>query len=157
MVPHLEIVHLSDHVDLAGHAGRLAQTRREDYASLHVAPPPLAPHAAEGEGKLAERDTLVAWAGTVAFDNQPIRTARVDPAGNLVWKPASGALKTSATSPSRLAGALSSAGFAAYAWTDGESARDLKAQNLNFDGTLGVAAIFADGFECGATLNWDDV
>ena len=71
-----------------------------------------------------------------------------------MWNPPIGALKTSATSTSRLAGALGSAGFAAYAWTDGESARDLKAQNLNFDGTLGVPAIFADGFETGTTTNW---
>ena len=126
----------------------------QELTQVVALPVPVDTRAA-GEGPpTLGGDTLVAWAGTVAFDNQPIRTARVDPAGSLVWNPAIGALKTSATSTSRLAGALSSAGFAAYAWTDGESARDLKAQNLNFDGTLGVAAIFADGFETGTTGNW---
>ena len=43
--------------------------------------------------------------------------------------------------------AFGSDGFAAYAWTDGETLRDLKAQNLHFDGTLGVTPFFADGFE----------
>ena len=52
-----------------------------------------------------------------------------------------------------VAGALSSNGYAAWAWTDDDAsfAGDVKAQNINFDGTLGVAApddvIFADGFD----------
>jgi hypothetical protein len=100
------------------------------------------------------RDTLVAWAATLAFDNQPIRVARIDPAGGFVWNPMIGEIKSSATSTSRLTGALGSDGFAAFAWTDGESLRNLEAQNLRFDGTLGVTPFFADGFESGGSTNW---
>lgn len=103
---------------------------------------------------LGAGDALVAWAETAAFDNQPIRVARVDPTGGLVWNPPMPLLKSSATSTSRLACALSTDLFAACAWTDGEGARDLKAQNIHFDGTLGVPAIFSDGFEIGTTANW---
>ena len=62
-------------------------------------------------------------------------------------------IKTAATDTTRVAGALSSNGYAAWAWTDDDAsfAGDVKAQNINFDGTLGVAApddvIFADGFD----------
>ena len=55
---------------------------------------------------------------------------------------------------SRLAGALSSDGFAAFAWTDGDATRDLKAQNLNLDGTLGATPFFADSFETGTAGAW---
>ena len=97
---------------------------------------------------------LVAWAETVAFDDQPIRAARVDATGGLVWAPPVTTLKSSATSTSRLAAATSSDGFAAFAWTDGEALRDLEAQNLNLDGTLGTWPFFADGFETGGTTAW---
>ena len=110
--------------------------------------------AAEGPPPPLAGDTLVAWAATEAFDNQPIRVARIDPAGGYAWNPTLTAIKTSATSTSRLAGALSSDGFAAYAWTDGETLRDLEAQNLQLDGTLGTPPVFADGFETGTTGNW---
>ena len=76
------------------------------------------------------------------------------PTGSLVWAAPISTLKTSATSTSRLAARTSSDGFAAFAWTDGESARDLKAQNLNLDGTLGAWPFFADGFETGGTAAW---
>ncbi len=106
---------------------------------------------------LVGNDAWVAWAETLGFDDQPIRAARLDPAGNFVWAPSSRTLKSAATSTSRLAAALSSTGFAAYAWTDGESARDLKAQDLNLDGTLGATPLFADGFESGDTTAWSIV
>ena len=102
---------------------------------------------------LGANDTLIAWAEG-SFDNQPIRVARIDPAGGYAWNPTTANLKTSATSTGRLAGALSTDGFAAYAWTDGETLRDLKAQNLNLDGSLGTAPLFADGFEGGTTGSW---
>jgi hypothetical protein len=99
-------------------------------------------------------DSLVAWAATEDFDNQPIRVARIDSVGAHAWDPTTVAIKTSATSTSRLAAALSSDGFAAFAWTDGESLRDLEAQNLQFDGTVGTPPLFADGFEAGTTAAW---
>ena len=102
----------------------------------------------------AASDVLVAWAETLAFDNQPIRAARLDPAGNFVWVPSLRTLKSVATSTSRLAAASSSDGFAAFAWTDGDTLRDLKAQNVNLDGTLGAPPLFADGFESGDTSAW---
>ncbi len=98
-------------------------------------------------------EPVVAWAQATAFDNQPIHAARYDVAGNPVWSPATVDVKTGATGTSRLAGTMSTDGFAIYAWTDGESARDLLAQNLNPDGSLGTG-IFADGFESGDTAAW---
>lgn len=103
---------------------------------------------------LAGSDALVAWAATEAVDNQPIRVARIDSAGAYAWDPTTVAIKTSATGTSRLAGALSSDGFAAFAWTDGETLRDLEAQNLQFDGFVGTPPLFADGFESGDTSGW---
>jgi hypothetical protein len=98
-------------------------------------------------------DVFVAWAETVAFDHQPIRAARVSAAGAFVWEPAIVTLKSSGTSTSRLSAATSSDGFAAFSWTDSESARDLEAQNLNLDGTLGLP-LFVDGFESSDTSAW---
>lgn len=125
-----------------------------EISQLNALPVPLVTRAAEGPPPPLAGDTLVAWAATEAFDNQPIRVARIDPAGGYAWNPTLTAIKTSATSTSRLAGALSSDGFAAYAWTDGETLRDLKAQNLHLDGTIGVTPFFADGFESGGTAIW---
>ncbi len=125
-----------------------------EITQLVALPVPVAVRAAAGPPPPLAGDSLVAWAATEAFDNQPIRVARVDPTGAYAWNPTISAIKTSATSTSRLAGALSSDGYAAYAWTDGETLRDLKAQNLQFDGTLGTPPLFADGFESNGTLNW---
>jgi hypothetical protein len=99
-------------------------------------------------------DTLVAWDTTIAFDHQTIRAIRVDGAGDTVWAPGFVDVKSSSTSTSRLAAAAGTRGFAAFAWTDGESARDLEAQNLRFDGTLGLPLLFSDGFETGTTAAW---
>ena len=52
-------------------------------------------------------------------------------------------------------GAISTQGYAAYAWSDGgPSTGDILAQNVNGDGTLGSFAIFDDGFESGDTTAW---
>ncbi|MEO8276216.1 MAG: hypothetical protein ABI639_08340 [Thermoanaerobaculia bacterium] len=102
----------------------------------------------------APSDAIAVWAETVAFDDQPIRAERIDPAGTAVWIPALRSIKTSSGGTSRLADAASAEGFHALVWTDGESAGDLKAQNLNGDGSLGAAALFADGYESGNTGEW---
>jgi len=96
----------------------------------------------------------VAWAQTLAFDDQPIRAARVDAAGAFVWTPSIVDVKSSATGTSRLAAIGSAWPFDVLAWTDGESDRDLAAQNLNPDGTLGDTTLFVDRFESGDTGAW---
>lgn len=102
---------------------------------------------------LVGQEAVVAWAQAEQFDDQPIHAARFDLAGNFVWSPGIVAVKSGNSGTSRLAGAVSSEGVAFYAWTDGETPRDLLAQNLNGDGSLGTA-LFADGFETGDTSAW---
>jgi hypothetical protein len=99
---------------------------------------------------------VVAWSDGISFGNEPIRAARVDSGGDFVWSTPIVDLKTSATGTWRITGALSSQGFAAYAWGDGATGDyDVLAQNVNGDGSLGGAgAIFADGFEAGDTSAW---
>ncbi|MCH9648953.1 MAG: hypothetical protein K0U98_11995 [Deltaproteobacteria bacterium] len=100
-------------------------------------------------------DPAVAWARTVAFGNQPIHAARLDGAGDFVWTPSIVDLATSSTATSRISAAASSLGFAAFGWQDGDSGTaDILAQNVNADGSLGFAGIFADGFESGDTSSW---
>jgi hypothetical protein len=96
---------------------------------------------------------IAAWASTTAFDDQPIHAARLDSAGTYVWNPTIVDVKTAATGTSRLAAAVSSLGFAIYAWTDGATDGDIKGQNVNLDGRLGPI-LFADGFESGDTAAW---
>ena len=101
---------------------------------------------------------LVSWIDSINFGNDPIRGARVDAAGDFVWTPPLTDLATGATGSSRLASALSSAGFGVYVWSDGETgSADILAQNLNPDGSLGVPLIFADGFESGDATAWSSV
>lgn len=97
---------------------------------------------------------LVAWSDGTSIG--PIRATRVDGAGDFVWLGSFADLKTSTTGTSRLEGALSSQGFAAFAWSDGDfSTADILAQNLNGDGSLGpFGPIFMDGFESGDTTAW---
>jgi hypothetical protein len=100
---------------------------------------------------------LVAWVDSVNYlINEPIRGARIDGNGAFVWATEIVDLATAATSKSDVVGALSAAGYAAFAWTDGDeaAASDIPAQNLNGDGSLGSAEIFADGFESGDTAAW---
>jgi hypothetical protein len=98
---------------------------------------------------------LVAWVeGAGMSDNQPIRASRLDVSGAYVWNPAFVDLKTSATGTLRMAAATMTGSSAVYAWSDTESTWDVKGQNLNLDGTLGVPRIFADGFESGDTSAW---
>jgi len=98
---------------------------------------------------------LVAWVDSMAFGNEPLRGTRVDTDGNFVWATPIVDLATSPTGRSRLTGELSTVGYAAYAWQDGDfSTYDIPAQNLNGDGSLGRADIFSDGFESGDTSAW---
>ena len=98
---------------------------------------------------------VVAWIhNVVPFDNEPVYAIRVDGNGDFVWPGPVVEVGILPTESSRLVGALSSQGFAAYAWSDGDP--DILAQNVNGDGSLGPGAIFVDGFESGDTTQWSD-
>ena len=93
---------------------------------------------------------IAAWVtGNTSVTNQRISTLRLDNAGDFAW-PQPVALKTSATTTSRLAGATSASGYAAFTWGDapdnGAGARDIRAQNLPYSGVFDDT-IFADGFD----------
>ena len=97
---------------------------------------------------------IVTWIHSVSFDNEPVYAIRVDGNGDFVWPGPVVEVGILPTASSRLAGALSSQGFAAHAWSDGDP--DILAQNVNPDGSLGPGAIFVDGFESGDTTQWSD-
>lgn len=93
---------------------------------------------------------IAGWVtGNTAVSNQRISTIRLDSSGAFAW-PAPVLLKTSPTSTSRLAGANSTLGYAAFAWSDGigndSSSYDIHAQDLPWTGVFDDT-IFADGFD----------
>ncbi len=90
-----------------------------------------------------------AWASGSAPDPQTIRAARIGSDGNFVWTGNIVDLSTEPNSVARLTGAISSSGYAAYAWTaSAAGGGDIHAQNINPDGSLGSAgALFQNGFE----------
>lgn len=97
---------------------------------------------------------LFAWTGNSWPQPMPVQVARLDAAGDYVWASEQVAIKTGPTDTARMAGALGTQPFAAWVWqddTDGASGGSLKAQNIDFNGNLGLPAendlIFADGFE----------
>ena len=96
---------------------------------------------------------FAAWASNDGPNPMPVHVARLDADASYAWPGEVVDIKTAATDTSRLAAALSSDGYAAWVWTDGNGAGagDIKAQNVRFDGTLGNPAsddtIFADGFD----------
>jgi hypothetical protein len=94
---------------------------------------------------------IVTWIHSVSFNNDPVYSIRVDGNGDFAWSPPITEVGILPTGSSRLVGALSTAGYAAYAWADDG---DILAQNVNGDGSLGPSAIFADGFETGDTTEW---
>jgi hypothetical protein len=95
---------------------------------------------------------LAAWTSNDTGP-MPIHVALIEADGSYGFPGDIVDIKTAPTDTSRLTGATSTDGYAAYAWTDaGESfSGDLKAQNINLDGTLGTGApadrIFANGFD----------
>lgn len=95
---------------------------------------------------------LAAWASDDAPNPMPIHVARLASDGSYVWPSQTVDITTEPNDVGRLAGALSSDGFAAYAWTASASSGsgDIHAQNINMDGSLGVTVtdrIFANGFD----------
>jgi hypothetical protein len=98
---------------------------------------------------------LVGWIHSVSFGDDPVYAIRVEGNGDFGWSPPITDVGILPTESSRLVGAMSSAGFAAYAWSDGGSSTgDILAQNVNVDGSLGPTTIFEDGFESGDTTAW---
>jgi hypothetical protein len=98
---------------------------------------------------------VVAWKDSFDWENEPIRATRVDSNGDFVWATPIVDLASSPTGNTRLAGALSAVGFAAFTWVAGDvMSSDILAQNLNGDGSLGSSVVFADGFESGDTASW---
>jgi hypothetical protein len=99
---------------------------------------------------------LLSFVQSPSFGNDPIKAMRIDGNGIPVWMPAVAELCTLPTQSSRLVGVMGSEGFAAYAWSDGDSGvGDILAVNLNGDGSLGYSgSVFADGFESGNTTGW---
>ena len=96
---------------------------------------------------------IAAWSsGSVANPNT-LTAARLDTAGDYVWASNTVDFSTEPNDTGRLAGAVSTEGYFAYAWTAGASSGsgDIHAQNINLDGTLGVPGptdrIFANGFD----------
>lgn len=97
---------------------------------------------------------LAAWVtGNTSVAANPITTVRLDATGAEVW-PQRVSLKSRANRTSRLTGASSQAGYAAYVWSEGSGndagSLDVLAQNLSYAGALGPTdpdLLFADGFE----------
>ncbi len=117
---------------------------------------PISPVQIRDIATLAFNDgAMVAWIHSDGLGNDPVYAIRVDTNGDFAWSPPITEVDILPTESSRLVGALSSQGFAAYAWSDGGfSDGDILAQNVNGDGSLGPAAIFGDGFESGDTTAW---
>lgn len=114
----------------------------------------LVPLAALDQSQLlalpAPGGMLAVWASGSSPNAMPIRVARLANNGSYVWPATTVAISTAPTSVSRTVGAISSNGFAAFAWTaTGASfTGDVHAQNINMDGSLGDPdTIFGHGFE----------
>lgn len=91
----------------------------------------------------AAGDAIFSWVtGAIPAPNQTITAMRVDAAGNAVW-PSSTTFVRSTGYTSRASAVLGTQGFAAYVLEDGDEGADnttIRAQNLNFDGSLGVVS-----------------
>jgi hypothetical protein len=95
---------------------------------------------------------IAAWSSDDYPNPTPLHAARIDPDGNYVWPGDIIDFSIEASDSGRLTGALSTQGYAAYAWTAGAATLegDIHAQNINMDGTLGYVdtdTIFQSGFD----------
>ncbi|MGA9343256.1 MAG: hypothetical protein WBV61_13100 [Rhodanobacteraceae bacterium] len=96
---------------------------------------------------------LAAWVSNDSPSPMPIHVASVNADGSYAFPGDVVDIKTAPTDTSRLFGAISANGYAAYTWTDNDANfnGDIKAQNINFDGSLGnpdnTDTIFANGFD----------
>jgi len=96
---------------------------------------------------------VAAWSSDDFPNPTPLHAARLDADGNYVWAAEVVDFSTEPNDTARLAGAVSTDGFFAYAWTASAASfsGDIHAQNVNPDGTLGVPGandtIFSNGFD----------
>ncbi|MGA9422398.1 MAG: hypothetical protein WBW61_08535 [Rhodanobacteraceae bacterium] len=94
---------------------------------------------------------LAAWVSNDSPNPMPIHVESINADGSYAFPGDIVDIKTAPTDTSRLVGAVSANGYGAYTWTDADANfnGDIKAQNINLDGTLGVPddTIFANGFE----------
>jgi hypothetical protein len=96
---------------------------------------------------------VAAWSSDDFPNPTPLHAARLDTDGNYVWASQIVDFSTEPNATARLAGAVSTDGYFAYAWSASAASfsGDIHAQNVNPDGTLGVAGpddtIFANGFD----------
>ncbi len=93
---------------------------------------------------------LATWVtGNTSVTNNAISTARLGPNGDLLWT-APAHIKTGATKTSRLTGATSTLGYAAFTWSDAPdnnvSTQNIRAQNLLYTGAFGDT-ILKNGFD----------
>ncbi len=100
---------------------------------------------------IAPGGLLATWVSGTSPNPMQIRAARLNSDSSYAWPAEIISVSTAPTDVSRLTGALSSQGFAAYAWTGSASGvgnGDVYVQNLRLDGGLGSAeAIFRNGFD----------
>jgi hypothetical protein len=72
------------------------------------------------------------------FIPQPLRVSMLDPDGAAVWQNPVVDIKSSTTNTTdAAAGTVGTTGYGAFAWTSDDNT--VRAQNINLDGTLGVA------------------
>ncbi|HVV97852.1 MAG TPA: hypothetical protein VHC92_11985 [Rhodanobacteraceae bacterium] len=95
---------------------------------------------------------IAAWSSDDYPNPTPLHAARIDADGNYLWPGDIVDFSIEASDSGRLTGALSTQGYAAYAWTAGAATLegDIHAQNINMDGTLGYVdtdTIFENGFD----------
>ncbi len=93
---------------------------------------------------IINNQAMVAWINSFGFNNDIIEGTQVDSGGNFTWTPEVVEIGSNTNTDSRLNSTVSSDGFAMYVWSE---STDIKAQNLNTDGTLGMDLIFINGFE----------
>jgi len=111
--------------------------------------------ASQVSALLMDGDGVFAWSLGSSPSPMRLEAARLDPDGDDVWPGGVVALKTATTANSRMRGALSADGFAAYVWGDGAGSGDgnlIKAQNVNADGTLGATGTATEGGPTPAAL-----
>ena len=89
-------------------------------------------------------EPMVAWINSFSFNNDIIQGTQINSQGNFNWTPEIVEIGSNTNTDSRLSSAVNSNNFAMFVWSE---ATDIKAQNLNPDGSLGMDEIFANGFE----------
>jgi hypothetical protein len=104
------------------------------------------------EALLAPGGAVFAWAVGSVPDPVAFYASRRDAAGAAVWPSAAVAFKTAPTNASRLQGALSTDGYAAYVWEDAPGPGAIKGQSVLMDGTLGSPPVAAESGGEGVTL-----